>query len=446
MDIAGCSVAGPRPHNEDNFYYRDFAGLATLSEGVSAFALVCDGMGGHSAGDVASRVACETARAYIDSLLKMAQGHEIKLEIEAALQEIVAQANQAVIDEMTRTGSSSMGTTFVGAFLSPSTAWIAHVGDSRAYRIRDGVAEQLTRDHSVVGRMLADGLLTETQAQEHPERNVIERALGFNGDEAEINVVDLQRGDGLIFCSDGVSTVLSTDALCFAASQARSPVDAAKAVVEAALAAQTDDNATVVFATQRWRVFKDRVPKAKAFQRLRMNSPLKKSKGLQGQRLVLAIIGGLMVAIIGGILVASRGPSVANTGPAPVVSAGQSKDATQTAAKQTTGSTQNQTAAVVAETQWTVENTVNLRYSDDPAPKNMPEIFEDFQLQAGNKVYATEITIDGLQFLKLDRARLSAGNFGEPEKTFNDAMMKHPNAKLFVRMQSGETIYMKKSN
>ena len=349
MDIAGCSTAGPRPQNEDNFYYRDFDGVALLNDGIMAFALVCDGMGGHSAGDVASRVACEEARSYIDSLVEMAHGQEVQLEVEAALQEMVSRANQAVINTMQQTGSSSMGTTFVGAFLSSTTAWIAHVGDSRAYRIRDGQAELLTRDHSVVGRMLADGLLTEEQAQEHPERNVIERALGFNGDEAEIDTVALNRGDALVFCTDGVSTVLSSEQLGFAASQAGSVADAAQAVVRAALDNKTDDNATALFVTPSWRTFKARAPKISKLQMLRMKTSRKGDRKLFGQPLILAIAGGLMLAIIIGVLVASQGATTAGTGSSVAASlkpgVGGSSNAADTSTTQPTGTT-------VKETMW----------------------------------------------------------------------------------------------
>lgn len=256
MKLAGCSTAGPRPINEDSFYYRDFSDVLSFSNGVSAFVMVSDGMGGHEAGDVASKLAAQAAEHYLANLLEMAQTHQIELDVPHAFREIVQNANEAILFESQTRGSASMGATFVGAFLSPFKAWIAHVGDSRAYLIHRGEASQLTRDHSAVGRLLSEGLITEKEAQDHPKRNVIERALGMTSDDPEITEVLLVRGDALVLCSDGVSTVLSAQAITSCVVDADTVDDAAEELINAAIKKGTDDNATAVVAVENWNILR----------------------------------------------------------------------------------------------------------------------------------------------------------------------------------------------
>lgn len=246
MDLGGYTAAGPRETNEDNYYSVDFSDIGSFSNGVISFALVSDGMGGYQNGDVASSLVVANAEKYIGSLLEMADGHQVELDAPAALGEIVQNANEAVLAGIEARGHSSMGATFVGAFVSQTHAWIGHVGDSRAYLIRNGKAEQLTVDHSQVGRMLSQGLITEEEAQSHPSRNKIEQALGFTNSGPEIDEVDLAPGDALLLCSDGVSTALNSEALASCIVGAPDSAKAAERVVKAALKKGTDDNATAV--------------------------------------------------------------------------------------------------------------------------------------------------------------------------------------------------------
>jgi protein phosphatase len=245
MKLAGATTAGPRPINEDSYYVLDFSNVRSLSNGITVFIMVADGMGGHEGGDIASRIAAQAAERYLGNLLEMAKTNEVELDVPAAFNEIVANANEAILAEMKARDKISMGTTFVGAFLSPAKAWIAHVGDSRAYLIHDGNAVQLTVDHSVVGRMLHDGLITEKQAQEHPRRNAIERALGMTFDDPEITEVSLVSGDSLMLCSDGVSTVLSNSSIANCFANGSNPENIANSIISKALRKGTDDNATV---------------------------------------------------------------------------------------------------------------------------------------------------------------------------------------------------------
>lgn len=246
MDLGGFSATGPREANEDNYFAFDLSGTGPFSNGVVAFAMVSDGMGGYQGGDVASGLAVSCAESYLNNLLDMAKGNAVELDASAALAEIVQNAHEAIMAETQARGNASMGATFVGAFISPGHAWIGHVGDSRAYLLREGKAIQLTEDHSQVGRMLSRGLITEEEAQNHPARNRIERALGFTDAAPDITETDLAPGDGLLMCSDGVYTVLDADALGACAAKANDAEGAARRVVKAALSAGTDDNSTAV--------------------------------------------------------------------------------------------------------------------------------------------------------------------------------------------------------
>jgi sulfur transfer complex TusBCD TusB component (DsrH family) len=157
--------------------------------------------------------------------------------------------------------------------------------------------------------MLAEGLLTEAQAQAHPQRNVIERALGFNGEEVELNTATLRPGDALLLCSDGVSTVLSAPLLGETVSYASSIEDAARALTNAALARGTDDNATVVVAVRDWANFKARAPKRSILRALRSGLAGIFAGKLLSQKAILFTAAALLLALLGGILVASLNSS-----------------------------------------------------------------------------------------------------------------------------------------
>ncbi len=267
MDFGGSSVSGPRPYNEDNYLILDLSEHKRALSGLTAFILISDGMGGHQSGDVASRVAVEAADAYMRDLIGMAQQSHIKLDVAQALREIADEAHQAVLRAAEENGASSMGATFVAAFMSGRKAWVGHVGDSRAYLLHDGAATQVTIDHSQVGRMIAEGILTEEQAQHHPQRNVIERALGFEGSSAEINEVEIRSGDAVVLCSDGLSTVLSAPDIAQIAVSSDSAEAAARQLTAEAITAGTDDNTTVVLACDDWALLRMSAPQLKQSRR-----------------------------------------------------------------------------------------------------------------------------------------------------------------------------------
>jgi PPM family protein phosphatase len=298
MDLGGASVSGPRPYNEDTFAYRDLSAYSAQLGGLEAFFMVSDGMGGHQSGDVASRIARETADAYIDDLLGMAANNQLSVEPALALQEIVSEANAAVLRAAADAGGSSMGATFVGGFASKTRAWIGHVGDSRAYLLRRGAGKQLTVDHSQVGRLISEGVLTEEQAQSHPQRNVIDRALGFSGSDAEVDIVDLEPGDAIVLCSDGLSTVLAGEDIAAVAALSKSAQSATANLVEEAVRYGTDDNATAVVWAEDWSLFRSTSPIDKANRKQASAARRASARHSNAQKSTLWIAGAMGIAVV----------------------------------------------------------------------------------------------------------------------------------------------------
>jgi len=194
---------------------------------------VCDGMGGAQAGEVASGLAAETLVAAV------ADGRPLL----AAAEQANAAVFQRAHDDIDHTG---MGTTLTAVVLAGDTGHFAHIGDSRAYLLRDGALEQLSDDHSLVGEMVRDGRLSEEEAASHPHRSILSRALGTEPlariDEFE---VDLRAGDVLLLCSDGLSGVVPAEAISKALGRA-DPDDAAAKLIAEARKHGGPDNITAV--------------------------------------------------------------------------------------------------------------------------------------------------------------------------------------------------------
>jgi PPM family protein phosphatase len=185
-----------RENNEDKFEYfmpEDDASLAARGQ----LFVVCDGMGGHAAGQIASELAAKT---FIDVYL-----HHPSTEVEAALKGAVAAANRFVLDVSRAVpGRQGMGTTLSGLALVQDRAFVAQVGDSRVYRFRGGELEMLTRDHTWVEDAVAQGVTREA-AEAHPYRHVLTRAVGTEDDvQADVFSYELQVGDVFLLCSDGL--------------------------------------------------------------------------------------------------------------------------------------------------------------------------------------------------------------------------------------------------
>ena len=200
---------------------------------------VADGMGGAQAGEVASRLAA--------AVLEEGAGDERGEERVASL---IQEANRRVFQRSNEDAATSgMGTTMTVALVDSAGGTIAfgHVGDSRAYRVRDGVLEQLTDDHSLVGELVRSGKLSPEEAETHPQRSVITRALGTEPDvDVDTFTVEARPDDLYLLCSDGLTDMISADEI-FAVLDGSDDLEvAARALIEAANARGGEDNITVV--------------------------------------------------------------------------------------------------------------------------------------------------------------------------------------------------------
>jgi PPM family protein phosphatase len=197
--------------------------------------VVADGMGGHRGGQVASQVALETMG-------------ELAAEGPGSLADHVRRANRAVWDRSVEDERlSGMGTTLTAARIDGGSALIAHVGDSRAYLLRDGMLRQLTTDHTLVDRMVKSGEITEAEADVHPHKNVLTRALGTDEQvEVDEDSIALLDGDRLLLCSDGLTGMVTEDQIQAILENSDHPQQAADRLVKAANRAGGIDNISVV--------------------------------------------------------------------------------------------------------------------------------------------------------------------------------------------------------
>jgi len=202
--------------------------------------VVADGMGGAQAGEVASRIAISHFAEGLPG--EEAEGSERRLA--RAVQEANAEIHALSEADPRRAG---MGTTLTAAYVGRGQVSFAHVGDSRAYRLRDGRLERITEDHSLVEELLRQGRLTEEEAEEHPQRSIITRALGPEP-EVEVDTFTVAADDGDIYliCSDGLTSMVSDGALADILREAPDISTAAGRLVAAALEAGGRDNVTVV--------------------------------------------------------------------------------------------------------------------------------------------------------------------------------------------------------
>ena len=201
-------VGRQRQHNEDSYLVADQAKMF----------IVADGMGGHAAGEIASRIAVDSISEFIqhtkedDGTWPHAYDENYRRSTNR-LMAAVRLANTRVLEAMRKDARlRGMGTTVVACLADENVVSVAHVGDSRAYLIRDGQLSRLTNDHSWVFEQVQAGMLTEAEAEKHPLRNVITRALGgalsVSPDASE---VDARKGDVYLLCSDGLTGMVSED-------------------------------------------------------------------------------------------------------------------------------------------------------------------------------------------------------------------------------------------
>jgi PPM family protein phosphatase len=200
---------------------------------------IADGMGGAQAGEIASRLATAALR----------EGGGVETGGEQRIVDLIQEANRRVYDRSsTDPNTSGMGTTITVALVEDGSVAFGHVGDSRAYLIRDASMEQLTEDHSLVNELLKTGRLSREEAEVHPQRSVITRALGTDPDvDVDTFTVPARTGDLFVLCSDGLTDMVSEHSILSVVERNRNDIEAAlRALVKAANRGGGQDNITVV--------------------------------------------------------------------------------------------------------------------------------------------------------------------------------------------------------
>lgn len=232
VEFAGASDVGRvRKVNQDSYFVGPL-------EKQSVMAIVADGMGGHENGEVASRMA-------VDGIIKHFK--EESSHTPVAIAEAVKTTNQDIFTFASKsTASNSMGTTLTLMYMQDEVGLIGHVGDSRAYLVREGKIQQVTNDHSWVADRVRQGVLTEFEAKNHHWRNVITNALGTTKEvRLDLSHVNLEPGDRILMCSDGISSLFSDEELGSTVSSS-SPEEAVKFLMAEADERGSPDNTTTI--------------------------------------------------------------------------------------------------------------------------------------------------------------------------------------------------------
>ncbi len=233
-----------RPLNEDSF-------CSNVEEGLY---VVADGMGGHAHGEVASRLAVETIEEFIkltsgDTDVTWPYGIDETLSLNGnRLKTSIRFANQKLLEHArTSAGCEGMATTVVAVLVQDDVAEIAHVGDSRLYLVREGKIARLTSDHSWVNEQVQSGVIDSEQARNHPLRNVVTRALGGRPDlEVDVQTLEMQSGDRLLLCSDGLTTMLDDEEILRIVLGGDGGVDQTDELIQAANESGGEDNTTAI--------------------------------------------------------------------------------------------------------------------------------------------------------------------------------------------------------
>ena len=237
-----------RQLNEDSLLTLDLVwSNKSISRPVGLF-VVADGMGGHEGGEIASGLLVRTIAQHAASELlpRTTASSGEAIDYGAWLMAAIQSGNVQVFERSQQTGSD-MGTTVVAALVAGDQAFIAHVGDSRAYRVNAAGIEQITVDHSLVESLIASNQITREEARHHPQSNVIYRTIGDKRQvTVDLDLVTLAPGDALLLCSDGLSGMLTDETLQRLVMAAASPQAACDALIAAANRAGGEDNITAV--------------------------------------------------------------------------------------------------------------------------------------------------------------------------------------------------------
>jgi len=249
LNIRSCGITDvglKRDGNEDAFSVEDSLGLY----------IVADGMGGHLAGEVASRVAVEMINGAFRKWIEEEAGEEeIFGEPDASLSlegnyllGAIRLANRVVYEmALERKQYQGMGTTVAALFVTPTMIISANVGDSRIYLTRDGDLERLSRDHSLVGEQVEMGMMTEEEADNSSMKHVLTRNLGSSEDvEPDIFEIEPSGNDCFVLCSDGVTDLLNDEEILSLTMETIAPEDLCKKIIDAVLKRGAHDNTTII--------------------------------------------------------------------------------------------------------------------------------------------------------------------------------------------------------
>ena len=226
---------------------QDYYDLSQLDDG-SVLAVVCDGMGGARAGNIASRLAVDV---FVKEVKRTMDPRLRENEVQKMLEEAVALSNSAVYEHA---GLSSeyvgMGTTLVAALIRDNTAYVVNVGDSRAYHLSRGGIHMITVDHSVVEMMVQRGEITREEAKNHPVKNLITRAVGTEPTVlCDSFVQPMRTGDSILLCSDGLSNMMADQEILFEVEHGADRSDCCKRLMMIAANRGAPDNVTAVLVT-----------------------------------------------------------------------------------------------------------------------------------------------------------------------------------------------------
>lgn len=216
---------------------------------------VADGMGGHQGGDFASQLTTETVNETVKALEEdpdttLQEGGSIKTgDFQSYLRYAIKLSSRRVFDfAHGNPALRGMGTTVVALLFRKNKAYVANVGDSRGYRIRDNEIAQITKDHSLVGEQIRAGILTEEEARGHRLKNIITRSVGFQEDvEADIDIRVVKEGDRFLLCSDGLSNLMHDNEIRDVVATS-SPESAVRKLIDIANERGGEDNITVILA------------------------------------------------------------------------------------------------------------------------------------------------------------------------------------------------------
>lgn len=242
MQVAGLTNQGlERARNEDSCF--------AVAEADYALLIVADGMGGHRAGNVASNLAVETAE---QLWLELDRSTPISVrKARELIETLLLRANKKIFDESVSVPDRrGMGTTLTAGLLCGNRLTIGHVGDSRAYMVNNGHISVLTKDHSLLENLIETGQVKPEEADNHPQRHVLTRALGISADlEVDITELEIEADSVLIFCTDGLTNMVHDNEILALYKENREPEILAQALIELANSRGGIDNITVVIAS-----------------------------------------------------------------------------------------------------------------------------------------------------------------------------------------------------